>query len=81
MLKKADKTTNRDTSRKQPHNGKPSGSQQVTRDSEDNARQLSDEDGSYGNPTLDVEDHKFFDIAECFKLSEEGETFNEKVFS
>ena len=41
-LKKADNTTNRDISRKQPRNGEPSGSQQVTHDGKDDVSQLSD---------------------------------------
>ena len=45
-LKKADNTTNRDTSRKRPHNGESSGSQQVTHDCEDDASQLSDRMGA-----------------------------------
>ena len=80
-LKKADNMTNRDTSRKQPHNGEPSGSQQVTHNGKDDASQLSDQDGSDGDPISDMEDHKSSDTAERFKLSEEGETFLETVFS
>ena len=81
-LKKTDNTTNRDTARKWPCNGRLSDGQQVTRDSEDDDSQLSDKDGSDGSPTLDVEDHKSSDTAEQhFKLSEEGETFLDMVFS
>ena len=80
-LKKADNTTNRDISRKQPRDGEPSGNQHVTCNDKDDTSQLSDDDGSDGDPTSDVEDHKSSDTAEYFKLSEEGKTFLEMVFS
>ena len=69
-LKKADIKTNRDTSRKRPHNDEPSSSKQLTCNGEDDTSQLSDKDGSDGDPTSDVKEHISSDTAEHFKPSE-----------
>ena len=63
-------------------NSEPSGSQATnTRDGKDDVSQCSDEEGSDGDPTSEVEEHKSSDTAEQFQLSEEGETFLETVFN
>ena len=71
----------KDNPRYQLHNSMSSSSQPVTCVSKDSPRQFSGEEGDNGDSISDVEDHKFSDAAERFKLTEEGETFLETIFS
>ena len=77
-LKRAD--NDKGNSRKRPRDSEASGSQQVSRDGED-ASLPYEYKGSDDDPISDAENHKSYEATEQFKLSEEGETFLETVFS
>ena len=79
-LKKADNTGSNVNPRKRLRDNE-SESQATARDGEDDADQPSDNEERGSDPPSDAEDHKSSGTAECFKLSEEGETFLETVFS
>ena len=77
-LKRAD--NDKGNSRKRPRNSEASGSQLVSHDGED-ASLPYEYEGSDDDLISDVEDHKSSEATERFKLSEEGKTFLETVFS
>ena len=79
-LKKANNVGSNVNPRKRLRDSK-SKSQAVACDGEDNTDQPSDNVERDSNPPSDVEDHKSSGTVERFKLSEEGETFLETVFS
>ena len=74
-LKRAD--NDKGNSRKWPRNSEASGSQLVSRD----GSLPYEYEGSDDNPISDAEDNKSSEAMDRFKLSEEGETSLETVFS